>query len=197
MKPTLSATAAEIETTWEIAELLLSGIETEYRRERLKPGGAQPLMGEARNQAISIILQVCQLYRHAPESQRRQIWSFFEQTYSLATYAEEAGAQAAEQFLRTKEIDWLELALLAWVIRYYDYRDNYLNFGGLYLEAIRLGCAPMPAFSNIGLISFGTSSAILTGFEQSAFYHADVAPLVPDARRGHYRYLGRDYGLPE
>lgn len=197
MKPTLSATAAEIGTTWEIAELLLSDIEAEYRRERLKPGGAQPLMGEARNQVISIILQVCQLYLHAPESQRRQIWSFFEQTYGLTIYAEEAGDQAAEQFLRTKEIDWLELALLAWVIRYYDYRDNYLKFGGLYLEAIRLGCEPMPAFSSIGRISFGTARAILTGFEQSAFFHADVAPLVLDARRGHYRYLGRNYGSPE
>lgn len=188
---------AEIETTWEIAELLLGDIEAEYRRKRLKPGGAQPLMGEAKDQAISIILQVCQLYRYSTESQRRQIWSFFEQAYSLSTYAVEAGVQAVERFLRTKEVDYLELALTAWVISQDDYRDNYLRFGGLYLEVIRLGYAPMPAFSKIGLISFGKSRAILTGFEQSAFFLADVAPQVSDAQRGHYRYLGRDYGLPK
>ena len=187
----------DFETTWEIAALLLTDAESKYRSERLRPGGAQPLTSEAKTQIVFVVLQVCQLYQRATEVQRQEIWRLFQQAYSLWPYAVKAGHQAADQFVQTREVHWLELALTAWAISRDDYRYIYLRLGWIYLEAIRLGCAPMPSFRKIGSISFDQPRTQLTEFEESAFYRADVAPLIADARRGAYHYWGHNYGSQE
>ena len=64
-----------------------------------------------------------------------------------------------------------------------DFRDLYLALGDLYLEARRAGLEPASEFRAVGALASkepaGRSTAgILQGFEESAFFIADVRPKV-------------------
>ena len=64
-----------------------------------------------------------------------------------------------------------------------DFRDLYLALGDLYLEAARAGLETAEEFREIGALAntepAGRSTAgMLEGFEESAFFTADVRPKV-------------------
>jgi len=179
---------------WTRLESELAPAEEEYRRQRVRAGGARELSDAEHETLVDRLQDAVELYLSAPDELRERMRAFFRGTDFLARrlgYVFARGREAVE----TGPAEGLErAALLALGTQSLgdvpnDYRDAYIAIGSLYHTLHRRGVALGPLLARVALLSSdapargapGSTRDFLATFERSAHFRTSVAPYLDRA----------------
>lgn len=175
---------------WLPMEARFRAVENWYRKERIRANGRPYLEGEERLSLQHELDTACALYVEATPEQRMIMRELFAWSYTLPGYLQGGVGIAAngvegEELLRRLRTG---LAAAALENNKTDFRDMYVALGDMWVTASLANVDPAPLFREAAEwcsdrddfgYGYGSMRQFLLGFEQSAFFEADVAPRVP------------------
>ena len=179
-------------------------VEEDYRRARVRPGGAPDLPDAELDRLVDQLEVVVDIYLAAPEALRQTMRAFFGGTHRVTRLLQHVATRASGRMRavgaggaarsRALEQDGLRyLAVVSLTDIGDDFRDTYMGMGALWLTLTQHGVPPSPLFQKVAALSSEAPSVnvpyrvsareYLEGFERSEYFRTSVAPSIAAQRR--------------
>ena len=169
--------------TWLPIETRLRSVEDRYRIERIRKNGHPYPEEEQLVEVMNDLRAAVELYMSATAEQLSVMRGFFSWSYLLPRYLGRNIHLSDEQSTHEAFIHSLRLVLAAVSLgnNQTDYRDTYCILGNIWLAVYRRQIDPQPYFCEAAAWSSdkdesgrGSMRRFLLGFQESAFFKADV-----------------------
>jgi hypothetical protein len=140
-----------------------------------------------RQDGYELLVEACDLYAGTDTESRGVLRDTVSTSQDLGVLCLWFAGWARQLLESTASPEWLRRAVTAAVLSDTgpDYRDWYLTLGDVWITAVNHGLDPRPAFARAAAAAPGkedppgrSTTQMLAGFEQSAYFAESVAPAL-------------------